>query len=522
MEQKTLVQKSWHFDPKTERSAKPEKAYQLLAATDSDLQKVADFYQHHSVAGYGLTKVEVIYNRGFNQGFELHLQKLQRRHNNSAFAPKWSTMSDASLRKKAYDQFMQITRSYADPDYPDVKLLPAWHGTKPQVLDSIFSAGYANLATTDNGYFGKGYYSAYEAEYSYRVYSQGTLILNWVASYSPLPVVNNDMQALALEGKSNYGNYDAHFVPVRPRFPDNPNETVYYPCTHMDEQQYTEMVVFESAALLPRYLVELGSEGLNLKSLVVSSRSQEVKSDSGMTSYHRKTETKLVFIPESSSKLGESAKTSVSGMDSQGWYQSIQPNPVLISESSSKAGGFMKASGSGMDSQGWYQSSLNQMEASENSLTKSKEGNTSIPFFQALKTGNHNKPSEDISPRSLCTQGREHEKNRRYEQAFSCYQKAANRNFADGLYKLSFAFFSGMGCVKDEVKGFQLSQKAAEQGHSSAAFNTGRAYEKGLGCSVNLSQAQFWYQKAAEGSDADVKKRAQDKLNLLTPKLNNH
>ena len=80
---------------------------------------------------------------------------------------------------------MDSTHStYTDPDYPAVKLLPAWHGTNPKILESLFSAGYANLGTTDEGFFGKGYYSAYEADYAYRLYSQGALILNWVASYS--------------------------------------------------------------------------------------------------------------------------------------------------------------------------------------------------------------------------------------------------------------------------------------------------------------------------------------------------
>ena len=51
-----------------------------------------------------------------------------------------------------------------------------------------------HLATTDPGFFGNGIYSAREAEYSYRVYSQGALILNWVACFSAYPVIHGDMQ----------------------------------------------------------------------------------------------------------------------------------------------------------------------------------------------------------------------------------------------------------------------------------------------------------------------------------------
>jgi hypothetical protein len=60
-----------------------------------------------------------------------------------------------------------------------------------------------------------------------------------------------------LEGKGNYSNYDAHFIPVVPRNPDNSNEEVYYPTRPYDKHQYTELVVFSSEACLPRYLVEL-------------------------------------------------------------------------------------------------------------------------------------------------------------------------------------------------------------------------------------------------------------------------
>jgi hypothetical protein len=39
-----------------------------------------------------------------------------------------------------------------------ISLLPLWHGTSPSVLESILTTGFANLATTDVGFFGKGLY----------------------------------------------------------------------------------------------------------------------------------------------------------------------------------------------------------------------------------------------------------------------------------------------------------------------------------------------------------------------------
>jgi len=212
--------------------------------------------------------VHVIYNPDMNYKFSLYLKELQQRDNNPAFKAKWpkgqETITDPiespeqiAWRSQIHQQCLTLAKPYKDSDYPAVNLLPMWHGTNPAIVDSIFKTGYANLATTDSGYFGKGIYGAYEAEYSYRVYAKqdGALILNWTACFSPYPVMTGDMKKL--EGKGNFSNYDAHFVPVVPRNPYNPNEEVYFPTKPDDHHQFTELVVFQSAACLPRYLVKV-------------------------------------------------------------------------------------------------------------------------------------------------------------------------------------------------------------------------------------------------------------------------
>ena len=148
-----------------------------------------------------------------------------------------------------------LAAPYQDPDYPQVKLLPVWHGTHPDALDTILKTGYANLAETDSGYFGKGLYGAIEAEYSQRVYSKGALLVNWVAFYLAYPVIGGDMPKLT--GKGNYGNYDAHFIPVVPKNSKDPNEDVYIPCNPKQPHVYQELVTFESLSCLPRYVVQV-------------------------------------------------------------------------------------------------------------------------------------------------------------------------------------------------------------------------------------------------------------------------
>lgn len=254
------VEKSWYFDEKTKSDNTNQiQNYSLIPASQKDVQKVIHYYQHHPVPGYDIQSVKVIYNPTMNRSFALNMALLQERFNNKAFNPKWSQESknveECNWRSEINELLEKMAAPYTDNDYPAVKLLPLWHGTKLSVLESLFKTGYANLASTDSGFFGKGIYSAHEAEYSYRVYSEGALIVNWVGIFSAYPVIKGDMAKL--KEKGNYQNYDAHFIPVVSADPNNPKTAIYYPCAPKQKHQYTEVVVFEKSQCLPRYLVEL-------------------------------------------------------------------------------------------------------------------------------------------------------------------------------------------------------------------------------------------------------------------------
>lgn len=60
-----------------------------------------------------------------------------------------------------------------------------------------------------------------------------------------------------LEGGPILKNHDAHFIPVAPRNPLNPNSGYFDACKPDQKHVYTELVVEDSAACLPRYLVKL-------------------------------------------------------------------------------------------------------------------------------------------------------------------------------------------------------------------------------------------------------------------------
>ncbi len=265
-----LQEKEWHLDLQI-RSKRIETGYpyELIEATEKDKKKAIEFYQHHPVPGYDICSIKVIYNPDMNQKFSLYLSELQQRHNNPAFEPKWQdekreTAAQLEQRKKVATLLETLEKPYKDGVYPSITLLPVWHGTKPEIVGSIFSAGYANLATLDPGFFGKGIYSTYEAAYAHAVYSKGALILNWVALFSAYPIIDADMGKKFLirdsDNKpipvSSYANYDAHFAPVVP-ISASPKERTYMPPKAHQPHKYTELVVFQSAACLPRYLVEI-------------------------------------------------------------------------------------------------------------------------------------------------------------------------------------------------------------------------------------------------------------------------
>ncbi|GAG53625.1 unnamed protein product [marine sediment metagenome] len=221
---------SWHFD----RELKPEDKsvagnYALIPAETTDIVKVLEAYSHHPVAGYDIASIEIVYNEQLNRLFFGNLSMMNLRHGNDRYQPKWKKAGDSpekQHRLKVDAQFRALAKSHTDPKAPHVSLLPLWHGTNDDIAqDYIFNMGYGIFmandpnVVTDEGYFGKGIYSAHEAEYSFRSYAQkhgnkAVLILNWVSSFEAYPVIDGDMDKL--RGKAlAFDQTDGHFIPVR-------------------------------------------------------------------------------------------------------------------------------------------------------------------------------------------------------------------------------------------------------------------------------------------------------------------
>jgi hypothetical protein len=224
-------------------------------------------------AGYDVVAVTELCNPDLTSAFESRLRQLQSRAGKPAFAPRFASEAEAQQRGAVIDVLRAHAAPFHDVSYPDVTILAAWHGTDSSILPSIMSASFANLASTDSGFFGKGIYASLDAEYADRCYASfdhakqrerdtGALLLCCVSLFSAYPVIGrSDMDKL--QGKGNYQNYDAHIVPVVPADGGNPRELNYFPCEAASLSPpfpgftYMELVLFESAQVLPCFVVHL-------------------------------------------------------------------------------------------------------------------------------------------------------------------------------------------------------------------------------------------------------------------------
>ena len=119
-----------------------------------------------------------------------------------------------------------MTMKNQDPEFPTVKIISMWHGTHISTIEHICKEGFANLAMTDFGFFGKGIYGTFEAEYADEVYGHGkhgekngALLLCWFSTLNAFPVIDGDMSKFMVEDAEtgrmvttgNFKNFGSHF-----------------------------------------------------------------------------------------------------------------------------------------------------------------------------------------------------------------------------------------------------------------------------------------------------------------------
>jgi hypothetical protein len=208
-----------------------------------------------------------------NAEFEARRNRLQQRHGNPRYGAGWRQSrargddgedKEQEARAAVTRHLEVLTDPYQDEDYPDVKLMPLWHGTQRDKLGSLLSAGYGAFGDTDDGYFGKGIYATFHAAYA-QIYADkfgpvdlenGILIFNWGLTYNSRPIISSDYDdnLRRLTWAPDTARYDSHFVLVVPH-PVKKGD--YVPITPPEQHKFTEVVFFDTSQILPRYLVTL-------------------------------------------------------------------------------------------------------------------------------------------------------------------------------------------------------------------------------------------------------------------------
>ena len=91
-----------------------------------------------------------------------------------------------------------------------------------------------------------------------------------------------------------------------------------------------------------------------------------------------------------------------------------------------------------------------------------------------------------------------------YNEAFKCFQKAADNGVTGAYTWLGVMYYDGQGVAQNYEKAFLWTKKAAENGAANAYVGLGVMYCKGQGVAKNSNEAFKWFQKAADNGGASA------------------
>lgn len=254
-----------------------------ITSQDPEWKFLLRYFEWQKPTNRSIGAAYCIHNPSHTAQFEANFSNIEQQAQNPAFAPKWSQESNSFLRKTVIKRWEELTAPYTpftvrQYSLSHTKIVPLWHGTKEAICNSICSTGFTTFGkhaliqgsggqsqNTDIGYFGSGIYFTTSAQYAADIYSDGNLLVAWVSMREPYPVIADgeysypqkpqDMKKL--EGLGAYENYNAHYIPVVPIDPSNPQCAIYYPCADAQDPVLDELVVFSPSQTLARFWIQL-------------------------------------------------------------------------------------------------------------------------------------------------------------------------------------------------------------------------------------------------------------------------
>ncbi len=142
----------WHRD--SSMAPSPPAYFTQTPATAEHARFVLQQYALCPRPGYDVVGIVELYNPDLTTAFESRLRQLQSRAGKPVFKPKFPAEAHAQQREAVLGILRAHAAPFHDASYPDVTIVGAWHGTDNSILPSIMSTSFANLASTDSGFFG--------------------------------------------------------------------------------------------------------------------------------------------------------------------------------------------------------------------------------------------------------------------------------------------------------------------------------------------------------------------------------
>lgn len=101
-------------------------------------------------------------------------------------------------------------------------------------------------------------------------------------------------------------------------------------------------------------------------------------------------------------------------------------------------------------------------------------------------------------------QGMTHYKNRQFDQALPCLEKAANAGNTDAQAMMGVLYFRGNGVKQNDSEAARWFEKAARAGNPDAQTFMGVMNLEGRGVPKNERQALVWFEKAARAGETNA------------------
>ena len=206
-------------------------------------------------------KIYAISNTTLLSNFEGARKTLEGKHQSTPEIFKksdWASLGESAQRKVFLNWFISFASRFewnSDPAKP--KCVPMLHGTTEGAVWEICQQGFGVVATTDDGFYGRGVYFtsklSYAANYAQQSGSDGKVfILSMVNAGNPFPVIEHPEQAGSLLGQACRPGYQSHFTLV-----DSTNYKKAFPTSSSVINAATtadELVTFESAQAVPVFV----------------------------------------------------------------------------------------------------------------------------------------------------------------------------------------------------------------------------------------------------------------------------